>query len=180
LVRYFDKLIELRFLPFFLLFLACPTRAHLEEAQAEAEIGAEAGLRAPEFVLKSTAGKRTRLSDLRGKVVLVDFWATWCPPCRMSIPALVKLNGRFSKKDFEIVGVSLDRDPAAVPPFIKDRRVPYRVLYANESVAEKYLVEAIPTFFLLDREGIVRKKWAGFTPGLPDEWEKEIERLLRP
>lgn len=161
------------------LLLGCnskPTAESEPETSGKVEVGAPA----PDFSLENSAGGKINLADYKGKVVLLDFWATWCPPCRMSTPAIVKLNQKFKGKDLAVIGVSLDEDASnVVPPYIKKENVVHTIVYGNDSnVTQDYQVRAIPTFFLLDKKGVVYKQYAGFYPGLEKEWEKEIVKLL--
>jgi peroxiredoxin len=107
----------------------------------------------PEFSLKDLTGKTWKFSDLRGKVVLVNFWATWCPPCRKEMPDLETLYQRFNAKGFVVLGVS-DEESAKVAPFIKERNVSFPVLLdPDRKVNEMFVVEGIPKSFIYDREG---------------------------
>jgi peroxiredoxin len=107
----------------------------------------------PEFALKDLSGKTWDFKDLRGKVVLVNFWATWCPPCRKEIPDLVKLYERFQAKGFVVLAIS-DEDAAKVEPFMRERNVPFPVLLDPErKVNGVFIVEGIPKSFVYDRDG---------------------------
>jgi peroxiredoxin len=107
----------------------------------------------PEFTLKDLSGKTWTFSELRGKVVLVNFWATWCPPCRKEMPDLETLYGRFAAKGFVVLGIS-DEEAAKVEPFIRDRKVSFPVLLdPGRKVNEMFVVEGIPKSFVYDREG---------------------------
>lgn len=107
----------------------------------------------PEFSLKDLAGKEWDFEDLRGKVVLVNFWATWCPPCRKEIPDLVKLYERFEPKGFVVLAIS-DEEKDKVEPFIRERNVPFPVLLdPKRMVNEMFVVEGIPKSFVYDRQG---------------------------
>lgn len=138
-----------------------------------------AEIKAPEFSLKNMDGKITKLSDFKGKVVLLNFWATWCTPCRKEIPDLVKMHENFKKKGFVVLGISLDDDPSAVvPDFIKELKketgikINYPILIGDEGISDAYGgIRGIPTSFLVDRLGIVRRKFIG-PPGTTSE---EIE-----
>jgi peroxiredoxin len=107
----------------------------------------------PEFTLKDLSGKTWTFSELRGKVVLVNFWATWCPPCRKEMPDLETLYGRFGSKGFVVLGIS-DEEVAKVEPFIRERKVSFPVLLdPGRKVNEMFVVEGIPKSFVYDREG---------------------------
>src|SRR6266849_2451887 len=107
----------------------------------------------PEFTLKDLSGKTWAFADLRGKVVLVNFWATWCPPCRKEMPDLQTLYGRFGSKGLVVLGIS-DEEATKVEPFIRERKVSFPVLLDPErKVNEMFVVEGIPKSFVYDREG---------------------------
>ena len=129
-------------------------------------------------------GKTLKLSDYRGKVVIIDFWATWCPPCRKGIPDLIKLKNEYKDKDVEIIGVSLDRVTRAgktaedVVPFIEKMGINYPIVWGTLQTPQTFgRVQAIPTTFFLDKNGKVRKK----IEGLADirTLEGEIDFLLK-
>jgi len=107
----------------------------------------------PEFTLKDLSGKTWTFAELRGKVVLVNFWATWCPPCRKEIPDLETLYGRFGSKGLVVLGIS-DEEAAKVEPFIREHKVSFPVLLdPGRKVNEIFVVEGIPKSFVYDREG---------------------------
>jgi len=105
-------------------------------------------------------GNRIRLSDLRGKVVLVDFWGIWCPPCRREIPDLIRLYEELHDRGLEIVAVNSGDDPEIVPAFVEEHRIPYPVIL-DEGMAARYGVVAYPTHVILDRAGRVRHREVG-------------------
>jgi len=102
--------------------------------------------------------KRTSLKDLRGKVVVIDFWATWCGPCKAEIPAMKKLYEEYGKKGLEIIGVSLDEKEAALTDYVKDKGVPWPQVFGKDAqaLADEWGVEAIPAVFIIDRQGRLR------------------------
>ncbi len=107
----------------------------------------------PEFTLKDLSGKTWTFSELRGKVVLVNFWATWCPPCRKEMPDLETLYGRFGSKGFVVLGIS-DEEAAKVEPFIRERKVSFPILLdPGRKVNDLFVVDGIPKSFVYDREG---------------------------
>jgi thiol-disulfide isomerase/thioredoxin len=120
-------------------------------------IGAEK--RAPDFSLTSADGKNIKLSDYKGKIVIVDFWATWCPPCRKGIPDLIAIQKEF-KNDVVIIGISLDSDQGSratkskVVPFIKEYGINYPIAYGDEKVIDKFGgINSIPTSFVINQKG---------------------------
>jgi peroxiredoxin len=136
---------------------------------------------APDFKLKDAEGQTVSLADYRGKVVLLNFWATWCGPCALEIPWFEEFEQQYKSKGFEVVGVSMDDDGwPAVKPYIAAHKINYRVLLGDDTVGQLYGgLDALPTTFILDREGRI-----AFPPhvGLIDknEYLSEIQQLLRP
>ena len=138
---------------------------------------------APDFSLRDLSGRMVSLKRLRGQVVVLDFWATWCPPCRMSIPELVKIQEKYRDKGLTILGISLD-DPKMVPDryikaFKEKYQINYTILRYSEAVLEEYFgynSPAIPTLFLIDDKGRLRDKLVGFIPGA---LEKSLLKLLK-
>ena len=134
---------------------------------------------APDFTLKDAEGAPVKLSDYRGKVVLLNFWATWCGPCALEIPWFEEFQQQYKSKGFEVVGVSMDEDGwAAIKPYVASHKVNYRVLLGDDSVSQLYGgVDALPTTFIVDRDG----RFA-FPPhvGLAgkNEYNSEIQSLL--
>jgi len=130
-----------------------------------------------DFTLTSLDGETYTLSQLQGKVVMVDFWATWCPPCRAEIPHLIEIYNKYKDKGFILLGVSNER-PATVQRYQKQKQIPYPLLIDDGSVSRKFAVEAIPTGFIFDKEGNIHKKHTGFAPGMEKEIEADILELL--
>jgi thiol-disulfide isomerase/thioredoxin len=134
-----------------------------------------------DFTLNNLQGNEVTLSGLRGKVVVVEFWATWCPPCRESVPELNELYEKYRGKDFELLGISVDKGgnaPSLVREFVKERDVLYPVLLDDKNVNSSFGVGSIPVMFVIDKEGKVVKKHTGFVPGLAKTLSKDIEGLL--
>jgi thiol-disulfide isomerase/thioredoxin len=133
---------------------------------------------APEWKLTDLNGKLVKLSDFRGKVLILDFWATWCAACRIEIPQFVELQKRYGNKGLTVIGVSLDEQgPEVVKKFAKRFGVNYPIVIGNEKVAEAYGgIEGIPTTFVIDREGRIVGSHIGYNDKAI--FEKEIQSLL--
>lgn len=133
---------------------------------------------AADFTLQDANGNAVKLSDFRGKVVLLNFWATWCGPCAMEIPWFIEFEQQFRAQGLEVIGVSMDDDGwKAVKPYIQEHKLNYRVLLGTESVGELYGgVDSLPTTFLIDREGKIAKVHVGLAG--KNEYRDEIEALL--
>jgi len=138
----------------------------------------ETGSQAPGYELADLTGKMVSSSEFAGKVVILDFWATWCPPCREEIPHLVKLQSDYQGKGLVIVGLSLDAEGASVvAPFAQEHAINYPMLIGNDEVAKAYGgVNSIPTTFVIDRQGKIVKRFIGYTP--PEVFEETIAPLL--
>jgi thiol-disulfide isomerase/thioredoxin len=110
---------------------------------------------APEFALKDAEGKVVKLSDYKGKVVLLNFWATWCGPCKIEIPWFIEFEQNHRDKGFAVLGVAMDEEGwAAVKPYVAAHKVNYRMVIGDDMTAQKYGgVDSLPTSFLIDREG---------------------------
>ena len=134
---------------------------------------------APDFALKDAEGKTVHLSEYKGKVVLLDFWATWCDPCRLEIPWFIDLQRKNKDKGFEVLGVSMDEEGwQVVKPFMKDVGVNYRVLIGNDQTTEMYGgVDALPTTFLIDRQGKIAAVHVGLTSR--KDFQDDVDQLLR-
>ncbi len=133
---------------------------------------------APEFQLRDTDGRTVRLSDYRGKVVLLNFWATWCGPCTIEIPWFVEFERRHKDRGFAVLGIAMDEDGwEVVRPFMERLRINYRVLLGNDEVAQAYGgVDSLPTSFLIDREGRVARVHVGLVSR--SRYENELQELL--
>jgi len=136
--------------------------------------------RAPDFKAQTITGKQFALSDLRGRVVLLDFWATWCPPCRMETPELQKLWQKYRDKGLVVIGISVDREGAqVVRKFTQDHKLTYwQVSDAQGRIADKYGIRPIPTTYIVDTKGVIRYLQIGFGPGVEKELAKQIKVLL--
>ena len=118
--------------------------------------------KAPDFTLQSIAGSALSLSSYRGKIVIIDFWATWCGPCVSEIPGFIRLKSKYSPQGFEIIGISVDRDRSAVVNFAKEKKINYPIVFADSRVQSDYGgIRGIPTTFIIDRQGRIRDKVVG-------------------
>lgn len=136
--------------------------------------------KATDFTLPSKSGENIQLSDLRGKVVMINFWATWCGPCRQEMPELDKLYQRYSSAGFEILGVNVESELDEPKVFLKKNPVSFPVLFDTESdVSEAYNVQAMPTTVLIDRDGNLRQLYKGYKPGYEDKYRTDIRALIR-
>ncbi|MBI1953558.1 MAG: TlpA family protein disulfide reductase [Candidatus Omnitrophica bacterium] len=144
------------------------------------ETGGESPVRSPaaDFQLTDLAGKPVSLSASRGKVVILDFWATWCPPCREEIPHFKALYAKYKTKGVEIIGVALDRGGlAVVKPFAASAGINYPVVLGTREVVRAYGgVRGIPTTFVIDRQGGIVRKYVGYQP--PEVFERDVKNLL--
>ena len=133
---------------------------------------------APNFALKDADGRTVRLADYHGKVVLLNFWATWCDPCRVEIPWFTDFERRHKDRGFAVVGISMDEDGwDAVKPFISEYGVNYRILMGDDTIAKLYGgVESLPTTFLIDREGRVAAIHVGLVS--KSSYERDLIQLF--
>jgi len=135
----------------------------------------------PDFSLRDTSGNNVRLFDLRGKVVLIEFWATWCEACREAVPDLIEIYKNNKEKDFEFLAVSVDEGPEAkdrVVQFIKEYNIPYRVAINGTTISNRFGVYTIPSIFIVNKEGILVKRYPGYFPDMAVRVDKEIKGLL--
>jgi cytochrome c biogenesis protein CcmG/thiol:disulfide interchange protein DsbE len=131
---------------------------------------------APDFTLRDANGKEVRLSDYRGKVVLLNFWATWCPPCRVEIPWFAELEQTHKDQGFAALGVSLGENWQVVKPFLAKLEVNYRIVIGDDETAAQFGVTALPTTFLIDREGGIAAVHEGLTS--QRDFQEAVETLL--
>ncbi|MCS7024766.1 MAG: TlpA family protein disulfide reductase [Bryobacteraceae bacterium] len=134
---------------------------------------------APDFTLKDIHGRDVKLSDYKGKVVLLNFWATWCGPCKIEIPWFIDFEQRYKDRGFAVLGVSMDEDGwDSVKPYLEARKVNYRVVIGNDQVADQYGgVSSLPTTFLLDQSGRIASVHVGLVS--KSVYQDEIEHLLQ-
>jgi peroxiredoxin len=140
--------------------------------------GAAVGQTAPDFELTDSTGKTAKLSEYRGKVVVLNFWATWCGPCKVEMPWFMDFERKYKDKGFAVLGVAMDEDGwQSVRPYLRDNKIDFRVLMFTEKVAELYGgVEDLPQTLVLDQKGKVIAKHVGLVS--KSTYENEIQRLL--
>ena len=134
-------------------------------ARAQTEAGLPVGSRPPSFPLKTLKGKTLNAARLPGKVVVVDFWATWCGPCRVSIPVLQAMHNRYGSRGLVVIGIS-DEDRQTVSQFAARNKMTYRLAAdpAYRNAISQYQVVGLPTMVILDKKGVVRLYEIGFNP----------------
>jgi len=139
---------------------------------------AEDLVKAPDFSLKNLKGQTVRLSDFAGKVILLNFWATWCPPCRIEIPHLMKLYAKYQDRGLEIIGISLDAGgEEIVKRFVERYQINYAILLGDEKITLDYGgILGIPTSFIIDRQGRIRQRLFGLQS--MEALEEAIKNLL--
>lgn len=135
---------------------------------------------APDFTLKSNSGTNLRLSEHRGEVILLNFWASWCGPCRQEMPHLDALQKKYEPLGVNVIGVSVDKEPEKANQLLREIPVTFPVLYDTESlVSAAYNVAAMPTTVLIDRDGNMRYLHKGYKPGYEQQYEEQIKKLIR-
>ena len=138
------------------------------------------GREAPDFALKSSTGENLRLSEYRGEVVMVNFWATWCGPCRQEMPLLEELFSRYERVGFTLLGVNIDDDPRRAMQMAKELGVTFPVVFDDrKEVSRLYDVNAMPVTVLVDKEGRVRHVHHGYKPGYEEKYLTQVRSLLR-
>ena len=135
---------------------------------------------APDFTLKSSAGPNVRLQEQRGHVVLINFWATWCGPCRQEMPQLARLHEKYRSAGLVVLGVSVDDDVRHASEVAQRLGLGFAVLQdSDKAVSRRYDLATMPTTVLVDRDGRVRYLHRGYVAGTEDAYEREIRELLK-
>lgn len=152
-----------------------------DTATAESTAKDLLGKKAPDFQLASVGGRPFKLADTKGNVVLLDFWAVWCGPCQESMPFFQKLEEEYGPKGLQVVGLHVDdRMPGSeeVESYLEERGIHYPNLVSTMEVDDGFQIYAMPTSYLLDRDGIVRKRHVGFSSRTGPDIEKDVRELL--
>jgi peroxiredoxin len=135
---------------------------------------------APDFTLKSVSGGNLKLSEYRGEVVLINFWASWCGPCRQEMPALDELHNRYHSLGFTVLGVNVEEDSREAREILNDLQVSFPVLLDNSSMVSRlYDIVAMPSTVLVDRNGNIRYLHKGYQPGLEEVYLQQVRELIR-
>jgi peroxiredoxin len=136
--------------------------------------------KAKNFTLKTYAGSNLKLSELRGKVVLLNFWASWCGPCRQEMPLLNKLHKKYKKLGFSVLGVNVEEDSSKAKQIVKDVGIKFPILFDTENkVSGLYEVSAMPSTVIIDRSGNMRYLHKGYKPGDMSAYKKWVKKLIR-
>lgn len=135
---------------------------------------------APDFTLKTLAGDNLRLEEYRGQVVLINFWASWCGPCRQEMPILDKIHSRYVDTGFAVLGINVEGKSEPAQKIVDKTRVTFPVLIdAQQAVSDNYDLQAMPTTVVVDRDGVVRYIHRGYKPGDESKYIEVVKSLIR-
>lgn len=162
-----------------LLAIVLAAMSFVSSAEVSARTASIQGRKAaPDFTLTDSKGTPIRLSDYKGRVVLLDFWATWCHGCKTEIPWYMEFEDKYKESGLTVIGVSMDGDGwKSVTPFIKEKKINYDVVIGNDTLAKQYGLTSMPLTLLIDRNGRIADSHAGVVD--KTAWEGEIKTLLR-
>ena len=136
------------------------------------------GKAAPDFTLRSNIGDNKKLSELRGKVVMLNFWATWCGPCRQEMPKLAEIKSLHDEYDFELLGINIDEDRAKALRLAKKLSINFPILFdETKKVSKSYSIDAMPMTILIDRDGTVRYVHRGYKENYIGLYQEQIKKL---
>ena len=142
--------------------------------------GTDGGVPAPDFVLAARDGGKVRLADLKGDVVMINFWASWCGPCRQEMPLLGQLQSKYEPLGFTLLGVNVEPDSKAAATWLKDVPVAFPILFDTKGdVAATFGVEGMPSTVFVDRDGHVRYVHRGYQPGDESKYADMIRSLVK-
>jgi peroxiredoxin len=143
-------------------------------------LAADAYQQAADFTLPARDGGQLQLSDLQGQVVMINFWATWCGPCRQEMPLLEQIQAKYEPLGFTVLGVNVEPDSAAAIEWLRNTPVTFPVLFdVRNEVAEEFGVQGMPSTVFVDRDGRVRHVHAGYKPGDEAKYADVIRSLVR-
>ena len=135
---------------------------------------------APDFTLKSRSGENIKLSELRGQVVMLNFWASWCAPCRQEMPLLEKLYQRYEPMGFTLLGINVEENSDDALRWLKNLDISFPILLdTKNTTSELYSVMAMPTTLIIDRDGKVRFLHRGYVPGVEEEYQQQVRTLIK-
>jgi len=164
------KVITLIVLTSGLIISGCSSGAEPPEARV--------GSQAPDFQLNNLDGQSISLSDLRGKPVFINFWATWCPPCRSEMPYIQEIYEEWSGKGLVVLAINIGESPSQVEEFMESQNLSFPVLLdTGKNVAQKYNIRGIPTSFFVDKDGVVQEKIIGAFPSKA-AIEKSLSKII--
>jgi len=140
----------------------------------------EIGKPAPDFTLKSLEGTNLNLTEQRGKIIVINFWASWCGPCRKEMPVLETFYKKYTDLGVSVWGVNVEQENQAGRDFLADLNLTFPILFdKSNTLSESYNVEAMPTTVIVDRDGLVRYTFKGYKPGYEKKYAKAIKKLVR-
>ena len=140
----------------------------------------EIGKPAPDFTLKSLEGTNLNLTEQRGKIIVINFWASWCGPCRKEMPVLETFYKKYTDLGVSVWGVNVEQENQAGRDFLADLNLTFPILFdKSNTLSESYNVEAMPTTVIVDRDGLVRYTFKGYKPGYEKKYAKAIKKLIR-
>ncbi len=149
-------------------------------AAGPAQAAAAEPVLAPDFALKADSGRNLRLREMRGQVVMLNFWATWCGPCREEMPKLEQLHRKYGKTGFVLLGINIDDKPANAVGMAKKLGVTFPILFdKDKQVSKLYKVDAMPSTLLIDRDGKTRYLHRGYKPGYETTYQTQLRELLK-
>lgn len=149
-------------------------------AFAAAKTPAAATIPAPDFTLKNSKGENVRLAEQRGQVVMLNFWASWCGPCRQEMPLLDAISKKYGKMGFVLYGINVEQDNKDAKKMLQDLGVTFSILYDPESkLSSLYSVDAMPTSVIIDKKGQIRYIDRGYKPGDENKYREQIMELVR-